>query len=133
MESFKNRIREVRKNNGLSQQELADMIHVSKQAISQYERGVRKPDLDTLTALGDVLNVSIDYLTGQSDVTMRLLDSEGLKKVSEPYYFDDDARDLAEFMFRNPDYKALFHAARNVSAEDLDTVRKIIEKFGGLD
>lgn len=133
MESFKNRIKEVRLNCGLSQQELADMIHVSKQSISQYERGVRKPDMNTLTALGDVLNVSIDYLTGKSDVTLRLLNSEELKKVSEAgsYYNDPAAADLAEFLHQNPDYKVLFDASRKVKPEDIEFVRQMIDRMSG--
>ena len=82
MATFTERLRELRTQNNYSQQDLADKIGVTKQTISQYERGVRKPDMDTLTALCDVFNVSSDYLMGKSDVTVRLLTSDDLRRLN---------------------------------------------------
>lgn len=84
METFKNRIKSARVNSGMSQQDLADRLGVTKQSVSQYERGMRKPDMETLIALGDVFNLSIDYLTGKSDVTLRFLTEEDLMKLAQP-------------------------------------------------
>lgn len=83
MSTFAKRLRELRTQYGYSQQDLADKMDATKQMISQYERGVRKPDLDTLTALCDIFNVSSDYLMGKSDVTVRLLNSSDLKRLNE--------------------------------------------------
>ena len=58
MGEYGNRIKELRIEMKWTQQELADRLRTTKQAVSQYERGVRKPDLDTLTALCDIFNVS---------------------------------------------------------------------------
>lgn len=82
MATFSERLRELRTQYGYSQQDLADKMSATKQMISQYERGIRKPDLDTLTALCDVFNVSSDYLMGKSDVTVRLLNSDDLKRLN---------------------------------------------------
>lgn len=84
MASFKERVKMARISAGMSQQDLADKVGVTKQSISQYERGVRKPDMDTLTALSDIFNLSTDYLTGQSDVTLRFLTEDDLKKLAAP-------------------------------------------------
>lgn len=84
MADLKERLRELRKQSDLSQQDIADKMGVSKQTISQYERGVREPDLDNLLALCDIFNVSADYLLGKADVTLRLLTTEELKKLSAP-------------------------------------------------
>lgn len=84
MATFSERLRELRTQFGYSQQDLADKMDATKQMISQYERGVRKPDLDTLTALCDIFNVSSDYLMGKSDVTVRLLTTEDLKRLNTP-------------------------------------------------
>lgn len=46
-----------------------------------------------------------------------------------PYYLNDDAREMAQFLYENPDYKVLFDASRKVSKKDLDTVKAIIDKF----
>lgn len=69
MATFPERLRELRTQRGFSQQDLADRTDQTKQAISQYERGVRRPDMDMLLALCDIFNVSLDYLTGKEDVT----------------------------------------------------------------
>ena len=71
-----NRIRELRIAAGKSQAELADLIHVNKQTISQYERGVRYPKKENMEALADYFNVSIDYLTGKVNVTQIVLTPE---------------------------------------------------------
>jgi len=45
MTTFPERLRELRTQRGFSQQDLADRTDQTKQAISQYERGVRRPDM----------------------------------------------------------------------------------------
>jgi len=75
MSEYGNRIRELRAEMKWTQQDLAERLQTTKQAVSQYERGVRKPDLDTLTALCDIFNVSSDYLLGRSSVVPRLVDT----------------------------------------------------------
>ena len=82
MGEFKSRLKELRMQAGISQEKLADMLGVTKASISHYERGIRKPDSDTLTALCDIFNVSLDYLVGSSDVTIRFVDSDGLRRLT---------------------------------------------------
>ena len=67
MATFSERLRELRTQYDYSQQDLADKMGATKQMISQYERGVRKPDLDTLTALCDIFNVSSEVTTRKID------------------------------------------------------------------
>lgn len=59
-----NRLKELRKENNLSQRELGKAIGVTGQAISLYERGDREPKLKTLGKLADYFGVSVDYLRG---------------------------------------------------------------------
>lgn len=82
MSTYSERIKELRTQLHWSQQDLADRLDLSKQTISQYERGVRKPDQDNLIALCDIFNVSTDYLLGKTDVTVRYLNSFQLRKLS---------------------------------------------------
>ena len=81
MATYSERIRELRILHEMSQQDLADRLDVNKVTISQYERGVRKPDLNVLTALCDIFNVSSDYLLGKDDMTIRIVGKEGLEKL----------------------------------------------------
>lgn len=63
----KNRIKELRKKNKITQTELAKGIGSSTQAISMYEKGERNPKIDKIQALADFFNVSVEYLMGLSD------------------------------------------------------------------
>lgn len=45
------------------------------------------------------------------------------------YYLDDDARDMAQFMYENPEYKVLFDASRKVKKEDIDFVKQMIDRM----
>lgn len=59
-----NRLIEFRKKAGLSQEELADKLNISRQAVSKWERGESSPDTDNLIALAKIYNVSLDELVG---------------------------------------------------------------------
>ena len=67
MASFATRLKELRTEAKLTQQDLADIIKVSKSTISMYENGKRLPEYETLEAIADCFNVDMDYLTGKSD------------------------------------------------------------------
>ena len=101
MAEFKNRLYDLRKQRGLTQLELSNLIGVGKQTISQYERGVRRPDFDTLTLLCDCFNVSADYLLGVSDVTMRFVDSNGLARLDSPSLTSDESALLSSYRSLN--------------------------------
>lgn len=47
------------------------------------------------------------------------------------YYLNDDARDMAQFLFENPEYKVLFDASRKVKKEDIDFVKQMIDRVRG--
>ena len=57
-----NRLVELRKKNGLSQEELADKLGLSRQAVSKWERAESSPDTDNLICLAKLYNVSLDDL-----------------------------------------------------------------------
>lgn len=59
-----NRLAELRRTHGLSQEELAERLGVSRQAISKWERAESSPDTDNLIALAQLYGVSMDVLLG---------------------------------------------------------------------
>lgn len=61
------RIRELRNELGLKQEELAEKLNFSKSSIGMYERNERKPDYDTLQKFADFFNVTRSYLLGDTD------------------------------------------------------------------
>ena len=54
----------LRKRKGLSQQELANTLKISRSAIGMYETGKREPDLETLEVFADFYHVDTNTLTG---------------------------------------------------------------------
>ena len=61
---FGKRLKEIRKKNHITQQQLGDMVGVTKVSICCYENDTRTPTLETLIDLADSLNVHLDYLLG---------------------------------------------------------------------
>ena len=81
-----NRLAELRKQKGLSQEELADKLQVSRQAISKWERGEASPDTDNLIELAKIYEVSLDELVGLSSSPKE----EAKPEVKEGVVIDDD-------------------------------------------
>lgn len=66
--AFKERLKEKRKEAGLSQAELATRVGVTSRTIQNYELGTRKPqNVEVVQKLADVLNTTTDYLLGNAD------------------------------------------------------------------
>ena len=59
---FARRIGELRIKKGLSQSQLAEMLHVSASTVGMYEQGRREPPIDILVAMSEEFGVTIDYL-----------------------------------------------------------------------
>ncbi|MFT9415739.1 helix-turn-helix transcriptional regulator [Leuconostoc falkenbergense] len=62
------RLRELRKERNVTQQELADEMLVTQRTLARYESGEHEPRLPIVFDLADYFEVSIDYLVGRSDV-----------------------------------------------------------------
>lgn len=69
MGTFQERLKTLRIAHGLTQEELALMLRVSRSAVGMYENGLREPDYETLDNAADYFHVSIDYLLGRDKTT----------------------------------------------------------------
>lgn len=67
--SFCENLIQTRKLRGMTQEELAEKLDISRQAVSKWENGESVPDMDKLIRLGDVLGVSLDELTGKASAS----------------------------------------------------------------
>jgi len=62
------RLAELRKDAGLTQEELAHRLGMSRSSLANYETGQREPDFEATKAIAQFFEVSVDYLLGQSDL-----------------------------------------------------------------
>ena len=62
------RIKELRLEKGLSQEELGQFLNIQKSAISKYERGALEPNKTMLIKMSELFHCSVDYLLGLSDI-----------------------------------------------------------------
>lgn len=76
MMSFSEKLLELRRREGLSQEQLADCLGVTRQSVSKWEGGAAIPELGKLIALADMFSVSVDYLVRDT--------MEELERSTEP-------------------------------------------------
>ena len=65
---YNERIREIREERFLTQQKVADLLHVGQQTYADYESGKIRIPIDNIMILARFYNVSMDYITGASNV-----------------------------------------------------------------
>ena len=93
-----NRLFELRKKHNLSQEELAEKLGVSRQAVSKWERSEASPDTDNLIALAKIYNLSLDELIYGEKAER---DDECEAEINKDYSFNesDDGEDDDAFVF----------------------------------
>ena len=63
---FKDKLQKLRKKSELSQEQLADKLNVSRQAVSKWESGAAYPEMDKIIAISKIFNCGIEYLTNEN-------------------------------------------------------------------
>lgn len=86
---FYEKLIELRKKQGLSQDELGNKINVSRQSISKWESGQANPEIEHIKELSKIFNVSVDYLLND--------ESENIKNKDEEI---DNKKNLSKIIFR---------------------------------
>lgn len=105
--------------NNKTQKDLVDYLGVSQSAVSNWVSGIRLPDAETISKIAKFLHVEVQDL----------LQEDNKDKPEEPYYMNDDAREIAQFLYENPDYKVLFDASRKVKPDDIAFVKSMLDRF----
>lgn len=118
-------IKDILKNRrielGLTLEQVAEKVGTSKQTIQRYETGViSNIPSDKIEALATALHTTPQYIMGwtENDIYQKT-----------PYYLDDEAAKIAQELYERPELKTLFKAAQNVSSEDLNAVKTIIDSL----
>ena len=71
-------LQELRTRRGLSQEQLAQQVHVTRQAVSRWERGDATPSMDKLKALAKIYGVSLDWLCSDASDAGALVQEKNL-------------------------------------------------------
>ena len=69
------RLKEARENVGFSQNEVAEKLNISRQAVSKWENGWTSPDIDNLVILSDLYNISLDELLKNEHDEKKVVDN----------------------------------------------------------
>lgn len=100
---FSERLKDLRKQAGLTQVDVAEKLGISQPAYASWERGAKKPTQENLVKIAQILNVSVDYLVGNSEEKADELDniellfrmnSKGLTEEEKEIF----KKELIEFM-----------------------------------
>ena len=102
--------------NDKTQSDLVNDLGYDKSTVSNWCAGLRVPKVDVLIDIANYLHVNVGDLIEDN-------------RNEESYYLNDDARDMAQFLYENPDYKVLFDASRKVKKEDIQFVKEMIDRM----
>ena len=93
------RIAQLRKQQNLSQQGLADKIGASRTIIGNYERNANTPSIEVLLKLAKVFNVSVDFLVGEGELSS--YNKDVLKRIEDIERLDPDTKKHLFFLIDN--------------------------------
>ncbi len=106
---------------GKSRQDMCDALGVKYTTFTDWVKGNSYPRIDKIELMANYFGITkADLVEAHSD-----------NQDTEQYYLDPDARDMAQFLFENPEYKVLFDASRKVKKEDIEFVKQMIDRIRG--
>lgn len=117
--NFTNNLNYFMSLRGYKQADLARYMNVSTATTAKWCTGKAIPRIDKIQSICNWLGIDKEALLNER--TGR----------EENYYLNQEAREYAEFLFNNPEYKVLFDASRKVKPEDIDFVRQMIDRMRG--
>lgn len=115
---FSKRLRYYLNKYNMTQLELSKKLGVGTTSVYNWCNGIKTPRMNKLDSMCNIFDCK------RSDLIEEYSDNE-----KQSYYLDEDMRELADFLHKNPDYKVLFDASRKVRKEDIDFAKKMLDKF----
>lgn len=81
-ETFGQRFSNLRKKQGLKQEDIANKVNVTAQAVSKWENDLSAPDISILPTLADILNVTLDELLGREIIETKIIPEQERKDIN---------------------------------------------------
>ena len=118
---FSKNLRYYLELDGRTQADLCEFMKVSSATVSDWCNGKKMPRMDKIQTICNWLRIE------KSDLL------EDKKSKNSSYYLYDDAKELAEFLYTNPEYKVLFDATRKVKKDDIQFIKEMIDRMSNRD
>lgn len=116
---FGDRLKELRTESGLTQEELANQLNLSKANVSKYESNSIEPNLDMLSLLSSLFEVSTDYLLGKSDLRNPLEIPEHIEGIAN----------LVLRMRSDDEFSDIINKINELSPEQLKAISTILSSM----
>lgn len=94
MKQLAQQIKNLRTTKNLSQDELAEKLYISRQAVSKWENGEATPDIDKLVQLAEIFGVSLDYLVLGKEPEKEIVVEQRGKMNGWEYLYEESKRPL---------------------------------------
>ena len=101
MRTFSNVLKTLRIDRGLTQEQLAEQLKITKQAVSHYERGTREPkNQEMYESIADFFNVDMNYLIGHNTQTSLNISDDELRIINAYRQASDDIKNAVRAVLR---------------------------------
>jgi repressor LexA len=98
LNKFSEIIKELREKQGITQEQLAEYLDVSRGTVGMWETGKRRPSQELYEKIADMFNVDMDYLYGRTNIKKaRHYDEQGNEYVASYYLNEETNRSRASF------------------------------------
>ena len=107
---FSKRLRYYLSKYDMTQVELAKKLGVGTTSVYNWCNGIKTPRMDKVDAMCDLFHCNRSDFMEEKETT---------ETSDEPYYLNDETRQIAQEVFENPELRTLFHVARDISPDRL--------------
>ena len=105
---------------GKTRQDMCEALGVKYTTFTDWVKANSYPRIDKIELMANYFGIS------KADLV-----EEHTDQSANQYYLNDDAREMAQFLYENPEYKVLFDASRKVKKEDIGFVKQMIDRVRG--
>lgn len=123
---------------GITNYKVSKDTGIAQSVLSSWKNGNSKPKPDKLKKIAEYFNVSIEYLMGGEnpdavkfgkDKIIRAYHTSQESTSGKKYYFDDEAAEIAQYLYENEGQRILFEASRGSRPEDLKMAADLLTRL----
>lgn len=125
---FSEKLKQIRKSEGISQEQLAERIGVSRQAVTKWETGKGLPDIENMTILAEIFKITLDELISGSEPKnekAEIFTSETSYDIDTATHFDINIGNMRDITVSGGADEKLHIILSSETAEDIGSVFKV--------